>query len=79
MNSNLGVPFHSILMTIIQDIIRYKTKVSHKYVVVMYHRNTPLPKMRKGLDGYTQHNLTNLQTIVADVTLHELQSTTLAS
>jgi hypothetical protein len=38
-------------MTITQDIIRYKTKVSHKHVVVIYHRNTPLPKVREGLDG----------------------------
>jgi hypothetical protein len=22
-------------------------------MVVIYHRNTPLPKVRKGLDGYT--------------------------
>jgi hypothetical protein len=22
-------------------------------MVVIYHQNTPLPKMRKGLDGYT--------------------------
>jgi hypothetical protein len=39
-------------MTITQDIIRYKTKVSDKHVVFIYHRNTPLPKVRKGLDGY---------------------------
>jgi hypothetical protein len=26
--------------------------VSHKHMVVTYHRNTPLPKVRKGLDGY---------------------------
>jgi hypothetical protein len=35
-------------MTTIQDMFRYKTKVSHKYMVVTYHRNTPLPK---GPDG----------------------------
>jgi hypothetical protein len=40
-------------MTITQDIIHYKTKVSHKHVVVIYHRNTPLPNVRKGLNGYT--------------------------
>jgi hypothetical protein len=39
-------------MTITQDIIRYKTKVSHKHMIVIYHRNTPLPKVRKGLNGY---------------------------
>jgi hypothetical protein len=39
-------------MTITQYIILYKTKVSHKHMVVIYHRNTPLPKVRKGLDGY---------------------------
>jgi hypothetical protein len=39
-------------MTITQDIVRYKTKVSQKHVVVIYHRNTPLPKVRKGLNGY---------------------------
>jgi hypothetical protein len=39
-------------MTITQYIIRYKTKVSHKHMVVMYHRNIPLPKVQKGLDGY---------------------------
>jgi hypothetical protein len=39
-------------MTITQDIFRYKTKVSHKHVVVIYHQNTPLPKVRKGQDGY---------------------------
>jgi hypothetical protein len=39
-------------MTITQDIIYYKTKVSHKHMVVIYHRNTPLTKVRKGLDGY---------------------------
>jgi hypothetical protein len=39
-------------MTITQDIFHYKTKVSHKHVVVIYHRNTSLPKVRKGLDGY---------------------------
>jgi hypothetical protein len=41
-------------MTITQDIIRYKTKVSHKHVVVIYHRNTPLPKVQKGLGGYNR-------------------------
>jgi hypothetical protein len=41
-------------MTLTQDIIRYKTKVSHKHMVVIYHRNTPLPKVRKGLDGYKE-------------------------
>jgi hypothetical protein len=39
-------------MTITQYEIRYKTKVSHKHMVVIYHRNTPLPKVRTGLDGY---------------------------
>jgi hypothetical protein len=39
-------------MTITQYIIHYKTKVSHKLMVVIYHRNTPLPMVRKGLDGY---------------------------
>jgi hypothetical protein len=39
-------------MTLTQDLIFYKTKVSHKHMVVIYHRNTPLPKVRKGLDGY---------------------------
>jgi hypothetical protein len=44
-------------MTITQDIIRYKTMVSHKHMVVIYHQNTPLPKVRKGLVGYNQiHN-----------------------
>jgi hypothetical protein len=52
-NSNWGVFSHSILMTITQDIIRYKTNVSHKHMVVIYHRNTCiLPKVQKGLDGY---------------------------
>jgi hypothetical protein len=40
-------------MTITQDIIRYKTTVRHKHMVVIYYRNTPLPKVQKGLDGYT--------------------------
>jgi hypothetical protein len=40
-------------MMITQDIIRYKTNVSHKHMVVIYHQNTPLPKVWKGLDGYT--------------------------
>jgi hypothetical protein len=53
-NSNWGVSFPLILVTITQYIIRYKTKVSHKHMVVIYHRNTPLPKVRKGLDGYTR-------------------------
>jgi hypothetical protein len=35
-------------MTITQDIIRYKTTVSHKHMVVIYYRNTPLLKVRKG-------------------------------
>jgi hypothetical protein len=35
MNSNWGVSFYSILMTITQDIYRYKAKVSHKHVVVI--------------------------------------------
>jgi hypothetical protein len=52
MNSNWGVSFHSTLVTITQYKIHYKTKVSHKHMVVIYHRNTPLPKVRKGLDGY---------------------------
>jgi hypothetical protein len=39
-------------MTITQDITRYKTKVSHKHMIAIYHRNTPLPKVRKDLDGY---------------------------
>jgi hypothetical protein len=39
-------------MTITQYKIRYETKVSHKHMVVIYHRNTALPKVRKGLDGY---------------------------
>jgi hypothetical protein len=42
-------------MTITQDIIRYKTKVSHKHMVVIYYRNTLLPKVRKCLDGYSLH------------------------
>jgi hypothetical protein len=25
-------------------------------MVVIYHRNTPLPKVRKGLDGYITEN-----------------------
>jgi hypothetical protein len=54
-NSNWGVSFHSILMTITQDKIHYKTKVSHKHMIVIYHWNTPLPKVWKGLDGYTLH------------------------
>jgi hypothetical protein len=53
MNSNWGVSFHSTLVTITQIRICYKTNVSHKYMVVIYHRNTPLPKVRKGLDGYS--------------------------
>jgi hypothetical protein len=40
-------------VTITQIEIRFKTKVSHKHMVVIYHRNTPLPKVRKGLDRYT--------------------------
>jgi hypothetical protein len=40
-------------MTIIKHLIRNKTKISHKYKVVIYHRNTPLPNVRKGLDAYT--------------------------
>jgi hypothetical protein len=40
-------------MTITQIEIHFKTKVSHKHMVVIYHRNTPLPKVRKGLDRYT--------------------------
>jgi hypothetical protein len=51
-NSNWGVSFHSILLSITQLEIRFKTKVSHKHMVVIYHRNTPLPKVRKGLDRY---------------------------
>jgi hypothetical protein len=51
-NSNWGVSFHSILVTITQLEIRFKTKVSHKHIVVIYHWNTPLPKVRKGLDRY---------------------------
>jgi hypothetical protein len=47
-------------MKIIQIIIRCKTKVSHKHMVVIYHRNTPLPKVWKGLDGY------NLPLLVID-------------
>jgi hypothetical protein len=43
---------HSILVTITQLEIRFKTKVSHKHKVVIYHRNTPLPNVRKGLDRY---------------------------
>jgi hypothetical protein len=39
-------------VTITQLEIRFKTKVSHKHMVVIYHRNTPLPKVRKGLDRY---------------------------
>jgi hypothetical protein len=53
-NSNWGVSFYSILMTITQDIFLYKTKVSHKHVVVIYHWNTLLPKVWKGLDSYKQ-------------------------
>jgi hypothetical protein len=41
-------------MTITQDIIRYKTKVSHNHMVVIYHQNTTLPKVRKDLDGCTR-------------------------
>jgi hypothetical protein len=51
-NSNWGVSFHSILVTITQIEIRFKTKVSHKHMVVIYQWNTPLPKVRKGLDRY---------------------------
>jgi hypothetical protein len=29
-------------------------------MVVIYHRNTPLPKVRKGLDGYKNLNLSHL-------------------
>jgi hypothetical protein len=52
-------------MTITQDIIRYKTKVSHKHMVVIYHRNTPLPNVRKGLDGYIimSVNIVNMPTL----------------
>jgi hypothetical protein len=39
-------------VTITQLEIRFKTKVSHKHMVVIYHQNTPLPKVRKGLDRY---------------------------
>jgi hypothetical protein len=39
-------------MTITQNIFLYKTKVSHKHVVVIYHQDAPLPKVQKGLDGY---------------------------
>jgi hypothetical protein len=39
-------------VTINQIEIRFKTKVSHKHMVVIHHRNTPLPKVRKGLDRY---------------------------
>jgi hypothetical protein len=39
-------------MTITQLEIRFKTKISHKHKVVIYHQNTPLPKVRKGLDRY---------------------------
>jgi hypothetical protein len=35
-------------------------KVSHKHMVVIYHQNTPLPKVQKGLDGY------NLPLLVID-------------
>jgi hypothetical protein len=52
-NSNRGVSFHSILVTITQLEIHFKTKVCHKHMVVIYHRNTPLPKVRKGLDRYS--------------------------
>jgi hypothetical protein len=52
-NSNWGVSFHSILVTITQLEICFKTKVSHKHMVIIYHWNTPLPKVRKGLDRYT--------------------------
>jgi hypothetical protein len=46
-------------MTITQYKIRYKTKVSHKHKIVIYHRNTPLTKVRKGLDGYSPISLVN--------------------
>jgi hypothetical protein len=39
-------------MTITKLEIRFKTKVSHKHKVGIYHRNTTLPKVRKGLDRY---------------------------
>jgi hypothetical protein len=41
-------------VTITQIEIRFKTNVSHKHMVVIYHRNTPLPKVRKGLDRYNE-------------------------
>jgi hypothetical protein len=44
-------------VTITQIEIRFKTKVSHKHMVVIYHRNTPLPKVRKGLDRYSTNFL----------------------
>jgi hypothetical protein len=44
-------------MTITQLEIRFKTKVSHKHMFVIYHRNTPLPKVRKGLDPYRRNKL----------------------
>jgi hypothetical protein len=72
-NSNWGVSFHSILVTITQIEIRFKTKASHKHMVVIYHRNTPLPKVRKGLDRYI-HTATSSscarQTTHGDKLLH---------
>jgi hypothetical protein len=58
-NSNWGVSFHSILVIITQLEIRFKTKVSHKHMVVIYHRNTPLAKVRKGLRSLQSSNSRN--------------------
>jgi hypothetical protein len=60
MNLNWGFSFYSIVMTITQNILRYKTKVSHKHVVVIYHRNTPLPKVWKGLRWLHTHTHTHI-------------------
>jgi hypothetical protein len=61
MNSNWRVCFHSTLVTITQYKIRYKTKISHKHMVVIYYRNTPLPKVPKSLHRYKLTGLVRAQ------------------